>query len=166
MKLIRHQRLKRKRKRINVIHPARPPKHIRRRNRKARVNHQPQAQNRRRHHGLMRRPRQTRERAVDARHDQRGEVGRQAEEEEVARLAAEVRHEVHDDVEDEHVDGFVGQVHDVAGDGLCGLVDEGVPVLLFDYGAFGVDCQDLGVVSKVCGKGDGGHVLRVDSRRR
>lgn len=52
-------------------------------------------------------------------------------------------HEVDQEIEDDHVDGLVGEIDDVAGDGLGGLMIEGIAVVLFDNGSFGVDSEYL-----------------------
>jgi hypothetical protein len=52
-------------------------------------------------------------------------------------------HEVDQEIEDDHVDGLVGEIDDVAGDGLGGLMIEGIAVVLFDHRAFSVDSEYL-----------------------
>lgn len=52
-------------------------------------------------------------------------------------------HEIDNEVEDDHVDGLVGQIDDVAGYGLGGLMIEGIAVVLFNHRTFGVDSEYL-----------------------
>lgn len=143
MEFIRHQRLKRIGQRIDVVHPTGPTKHIRRRDSEASINHQSQTKNSSWHHGLVRSSCQARERAIDGGHDQRGEICCKAEEEEASGISPQVGHEIDQEVEDKHVDGFVRQVHEVTCDRLSGLVDESIAIVLFDYRALCIDSQDL-----------------------
>ncbi|GJD00062.1 X-linked retinitis pigmentosa GTPase regulator isoform X1 [Colletotrichum higginsianum] len=102
------------------------------------------AEQRARDHGLVRGPRDAGQGAEHGRLGEGGEQRDEAEEEEGRRRAPEVRHEVDEHVEDEHVGELVGQVAQVARDGLGGRAVEGVAAdVLLDDGALGVDGEHL-----------------------
>ena len=52
-------------------------------------------------------------------------------------------HKVHSDIEDKHVGRLIRKVDEVAGNGLGGLVIEGIAVVLFNHGTLYIDSQDL-----------------------
>lgn len=143
MELTRHQRLKGISQGIDVVHPSRPSKHVVRRHGEARVNHESKTQNRYGDHGLMGRAGDACEGAIDTRHDERRKVRGETEEEEVACVTAEMSHEVDQQVEDDHVDGLVGEINDVTGNGLGRLMVERIAVMLLDNRAFSINSKDL-----------------------
>lgn len=61
----------------------------------------------------------------------------------MACVAAEMGHEVDKQVEDDHVDGFVGEVDDITCDSLRGLMVERIAVMLLDNRAFSINSKDL-----------------------
>jgi hypothetical protein len=52
-------------------------------------------------------------------------------------------HEVDQQVEDDHVDGLVGEINDVTGNGLGRLMVERIAVMLLDNRAFSINSKDL-----------------------
>lgn len=91
----------------------------------------------------MRRAGDACEGAVDTRHDERGEVRSEAEEEEMSCIAAEMGHEVDQQIENDHVDGFVGQIDYVTGDGLSRLMVECIAVMFLNNRSFRINSEDL-----------------------